>query len=280
MGFTEEELFEDIDMNESIPGSFSVVLPYYNEADYLEDTILSWLNQNRKPDQLILVNNGSTDNSEKIAREVLKDIDSLDVIFLNESGPGKLYALETGCKAVTGDFLALSDADTQYPPHYLELCEKLFGKSSDKLSVLMALPEFNKPNAWTSRLRRRYFIGLHKLFKKHAYTGGYGQVFRTEALKKSGGFSAGTWPYVLMDHEIIYRIHRHGFSKYHIDLWCQSSERRKDRRQVRWNLFERLLYQLTPFPLQGWFFYQFLGPRFKKRGLFQLQLRDQPWQST
>ena len=143
----------------------------------------------------------------------------------------------------------------------------------------MALPEFDKPHALRSRLRRRYFIGLHKLFKKHTFTGGYGQVFRNKALKETGGFSHKIWPYVLMDHEIMYRIFQQGLSKYHMDLWCQSSGCRKDRRQVRWNLLERLLYQLTPYPLQGWFFYRFLGPRFEKRGLNQTRLREQPWQN-
>jgi glycosyltransferase involved in cell wall biosynthesis len=259
---------------------FSVVLPYYNEAGFLENTLLSWLNQKRKPDQIILVDNGSTDGSEAVAREVLKNIDSIEVKFLHESRPGKLYALETGCKAVTCEFVALSDADTFYPAHYLGLCEKLFADSGDRISALMALPEFDRPYAFLSRLRRWYLIGLSKVFKKHTFTGGYGQIFRTRALRQAGGFSEKIWPYVLLDHEIMYRVFKQGLSRYHIDLWCQSSQRRRDRRKVRWNLFERLVYQLTPYPLQEWFFYRFLGPRFEKRGLNQLQLRNKPWQVT
>jgi glycosyltransferase involved in cell wall biosynthesis len=294
--------------------AFSVTLPYYNEADFLGNTILSWLNQSRKPDQIILVDNGSTDGSEAVAREVLKDIDSIEVKFLHELRPGKLFALETGCNAVTCEFVALSDADTYYPPHYLELCEKLFADSNNKISALMALPEFDSPHALCSRLRRWYLIGLSKVFKKHTFTGGYGQIFRIQALRQAGGFSEKIWPYVLLDHEIMFRIFKgvgdpapftvsqmpffrcviskvcrknkvsrsifkRGLSLYHIDLWCQSSQRRKNRRKVRWNLFERIVYQLTPYPLQEWFFYRFLGPRFQKRGLIQLQLRDKPWQS-
>jgi glycosyltransferase involved in cell wall biosynthesis len=214
-----------------------------------------------------------------VAREVLKNIDAIEVKFLHESRPGKLYALETGCNAVTCEFVALADADTFYPPHYLELCEKLFADSGDRISALMALPEFDRPHALRSRLRRWYLIGLSKVFKKHTFTGGYGQIFRTRALRRAGGFSEKIWPYVLLDHEIMFRILKQGISRYHIDLWCQSSQRRRDRRKVRWNLFERLVYQLTPYPLQAWFFYRFLGPRFQKRGLNQLQLRNKPWQS-
>jgi glycosyltransferase involved in cell wall biosynthesis len=261
------------------------------------------------------VDNGSTDGSEAVARKVLKNIGSIEMRFLHESRPGKLYALETGRKAVTCEFIALSDADTFYPPHYLELCEKLFADSDNKTLALMALPEFDRPHAFRSRLRRWYLIGLSKVFKKHTFTGGYGQIFRTRALRQAGGFSEKIWPYVLLDHEIMFRIFKQGvgdpnpftvsqmpffrcviskvcrknkvsqgifkqgLSRYHIDLWCQSSQRRKNRRKVRWNLFERLVYQLTPYPLQEWFFYRFLGPRFQKRGLNQLQLRNKPWQA-
>jgi glycosyltransferase involved in cell wall biosynthesis len=297
VSFTEAELFKDLHMTElsvetiTIPQldknnkplrkrSFAVVLPYFNEADFLERTLESWLNQTRKPDQLILVDNGSTDGSETVARRVLKDTGFMDVVYLHEFKQGKIHALETGCKAVNCEFIAMSDADTCYPSRYLELCERLFDESGDRVSVLMALPEFNRPNAFPSRLRRRYYIGLHKIFPKHTFTGGYGQVFRASALKEAGGFSEKYWPHVLLDHEIMYRIFKQGLSRYHIDLWCQSSQRRKGRKQVRWNLFERLVYHFTPHAWQDWFFYRFLASRFARRGLSHLRLREKPWQKA
>lgn len=258
---------------------FSVVLPYFNEAGFIGETLKTWFAQDRKPDQLILVDNGSTDGSTGEAKEVVTaaGIQGIDVVFLTEKEPGKIHALETGCKAVTGEFTVMSDADTIYPTHYLQLCERLFSGSGERISVLMALPEFDRPHAFGSRFRRRYFIILNKIFRKHAFTGGYGQVFRTGALEAAGGFSPRHWPHVLLDHEIMYRIFKNGLSRYHIDLWCQSSLRRDCRKRVRWNLFERLMYQFTPHRFHDWFFYRFLGPRFQKKGLNHLRLREQPW---
>lgn len=262
-----------------LKNSFSVVLPYYNEVGYLGKALATWLAQVRKPDQLILVDNGSTDGSTEEAREVIggSQVKGIDVVFLHEGEPGKIHALATGCRAVTGEFTVLADADTFYPPHYLELCERLFAGSDGRIVALMALPEFDRPLSMGSRVRRRYFIILNKLFRKHAFTGGYGQVFRTEALVAAGGFSARLWPHVLLDHEIMYRVFKKGLSRYDMDLWCQSSLRRTSRRRVRWNLWERLLYQFTPHCCQGWFFYKFLGPRFEKKGLNHIRLREQPW---
>jgi len=258
--------------------AFSVLLPYYNEVDYLEQTLITWLSQSRRPDQIILVDNGSNDDSESVARRVLEPAGDIDIVYMREPRPGKVHALEAGCRKISCEFVAISDADTCYPPHYLELCEQLFTQGGEQIAALMALPEKKHPYARLSRLRRHYFIVLHKCFYKHVFTGGYGQVFRTRSLMMAGGFSEKHWPHVLMDHEIMYRIFQTGLSKYHKDLWCQSSPRRIDRKRVRWNLLERILYILTPYTLQGWFFYRFLGSRFEKRGLNHIRLREKPWQ--
>jgi glycosyltransferase involved in cell wall biosynthesis len=259
------------------PIEFSVVIPYYNEAGYLATTLNSWLTQKKKPKQLILVNNGSSDRSEVIAKETLSNVDPIETVFIQEKKPGKLIALKKGLKHVSADYVALADADTYYPAHYLALCDRLFSTCSEDVSVLMALPASTNPWSFFSRIHRAYMIILHKIWKKHAFTGGYGQVFRKKALQKAGGFSEKYWPYVLFDHEIMFRIFKNGYSVYHINLWCQPSSRRRDRRAVRWNLFERLVYLFTPYPFQGWFFYQFLHLRFQKRQLSHLRLREQPW---
>ena len=107
MEFTQVELFNDTTMTEAViekpeitPRSFSVVLPYYNEADFLENTLLSWLNQKRTPDQIILIDNGSTDGSETVARQVLKDTDSIEVKFLHRkclcyfTGAGPIFQVK------------------------------------------------------------------------------------------------------------------------------------------------------------------------------------------
>jgi len=226
------------------------------------------------------VDNGSTDGSEARIKHFLKDVKDIDLVFLQEPKPGKIYALKKGCSIINSEFVAFADADTYYPPHYLELSLTLFTHSSPGVSVLMALDVYGNPDAFFSRFRRRYLIFINYLWRKHAFTGGYGQIFRTKTLMEVGGFSEKYWDYVLMDHEIIYRVFKKGVSLYHIDLWCKPSKRRKDRNQVRWNKFEQLVYYFTPYCFQEWFFYRFLANRFEKRGLNQLRLREKPWQKT
>lgn len=257
--------------------AFTVVIPYFDEADYLPATLRSLLAQSRPPDAWILVDNDSADGSARIAREVLAEGGVDEALFLQEPRPGKVHALEKGAAAVASEFVAFCDADTIYPSHYLALCGELFRSSGSDVVALMALPVYGDPGSAISRLRRRYFVGVSRVLRKQAFTGGYGQVVRTDTLRDAGGYSEEAWPYVLMDHELVHRLHRHGRILYHPDLWCRPSQRRRDRGAVRWSLAERLLYHVTPYSLKDRFFYDFLGPRFERRGLSQLAIRYRPW---
>lgn len=257
---------------------FSVVLPYYNEYGYITTTLDAWLRQRILPGEIILIDNGSTDGSAQLVKNHLRDEQRIRKVFLSEPRPGKTHALQTGIAQSRYPFIALSDADTYYPPHYLELCAHLFAAHDESLSAVMALPEFGNPHSVWSKTRRKSLIGFQKLWRKHAFTGGHGQIFRRQALREAGGFSNSFWSYVLLDHEIMYRIFKNGRSLYHPDLWCRPSNRRKDRTRVRWTLPERFLYLMTPHCLQRWFFYHFLKNRFEARGLSQLRLREKPWE--
>jgi glycosyltransferase involved in cell wall biosynthesis len=261
--------------------TFSVVLPYFNEAGFVAATLRSWLAQTRPPDEIILVDNGSTDGSERICRDVLgAGRGRVECHYLKEPKPGKLAALAAGAGRASGSFLVFSDADTLYPPHYLRLCESLLGKDGPGLVALMALPVSGNPASPGSRLGRRAYVGLSRVFPGHTYTGGYGQVLRRDAFERCGGYSEGLWPYVLADHEIMARLLRLGTALYHVDLWCQPSPRRKDRRRVRWTVGERFLYHVTPHRWHDWFFGRFLRRRFARRGLVLLNLREKPWAAS
>jgi hypothetical protein len=172
----------------------------------------------------------------------------------------------------------LSDADTYYPPHYLDLAETLVERHGDRIVALMALGTDQKSDGITTRLRRSFYTAISQIFKKQAFTGGYGQIIRADALRRVGGFSERHWPYVLLDHEIMQRLFKHGDSLYHVDLWCVPSERRSDRSAVRWTFLERMLYHVVPYRFKDRFFYEFLGPRFAERGMTHLNLREKCWE--
>ena len=258
---------------------FSVVIPFYNEASFLPETLRSWLGQTRLPDEIVVVDNGSTDGSVDVCREHLDGF-SGNVVYAADDRPGKVNALETGCRRASGRYLVFADADTYYPPHYLALAEDLIRRTGDRTVALMAQGTGNRPDRLPMRIRRGFYVSLSHILRKQTFTGGYGQIIRSDVLTNAGGFSERQWPYVLVDHEIMQRVFKYGDSLYHIDFWCIPSGRRKDRSRVRWTLPERLLYHITPFRLKDRFFYDFLGPRLAARGMTHLNLRDRSWESA
>jgi len=257
--------------------TLSVVMPFFNEQDYIGGTLRSLIAQSRRPDALVLVDNGSSDRSLEVCRAVLAAAPELPVIYTGEPEPGKIHALARGVAEVKTDLVSLWDADTWYPRHYLARCVELASRTDGGVVAFMALDIDGEPAAPRNRLRRGFYLVLSRILRRQAFTGGYGQTFRTEALRRVGGFSVQWWPYVLLDHEIIHRVHKTGETRYDYQLWCRPSTRREDRRPVRWTLFERLVYLVTPYACKDWFFYRFLARRFAARALTQQRLRHKPW---
>ena len=258
---------------------WSFVIAYYNEAAFLADTIASIDAQTIKPIRLILIDNGSTDGSDAIARAAGEMLEGVETVHLHEAQPGKIYALETAMAHITTELVAFGDADTWYPPQYLERAEAAFDAGGDQVAAVMAMDVPFPPDGGAARRKRFWRSGVaSRLLPRQTHTGGFGQTFRTEALKAAGGYSHRHWPYVLMDHEIMQRVLKAGRAVYPLDLWCVPSPRRADRSSVRWNLAERILYHATPFAVKDWYFYRFLGPRLAKRRATHLALREKPWE--
>jgi glycosyltransferase involved in cell wall biosynthesis len=257
--------------------TITLVIPYYNEAGYLPRTVRCVLSQTRLPDQLILVDNGSTDGSEDVCRAVLAGSRIREVVYLQEPRPGKTYALAAAEPHVKGDLIAFADADITYPPRYLERVERLFGNSRPETVAVMALYLHTPPRGPAALAYRWVMPVLSRFFPTKCLTGGGGQVFRTDAFRRAGGFSGSGWEYVLLDHEIMNRMFKQGNSRYHRDLWCLHTNRRGSRKSVRWNVWERFLYLYMPPFLLDWYFYRYLGPRLARRRMSQLKLREQAW---
>lgn len=94
-------------MNISLP-LISVILPVYNAENTLGEAIESILNQTFANFELILINDGSTDDSEKI---VLSYEDKRIKYFSNERNKGLIYTLNRGLRLARGKYIARMDAD-------------------------------------------------------------------------------------------------------------------------------------------------------------------------
>ena len=92
----------------------SVVIPVRNDAEYLRRCLRAITAQTRRPDEIVVVDNGSTDH---LAR-VLRDYDAVRVV--SEPVPGVARAAAAGYDAAVGDVILRCDADSIPPPTWLE----------------------------------------------------------------------------------------------------------------------------------------------------------------
>tara|TARA_R100001369_G_scaffold92624_1_gene138802 strand:+ start:1768 stop:2706 length:939 start_codon:yes stop_codon:yes gene_type:complete len=87
----------------------SVIVPVYNAEKYLERCINSICNQTYKNLEIILVNDGSSDNSKEISKTFVKNDSRIKLI--NQLNGGSSIARNTGLENATGDIISFVDSD-------------------------------------------------------------------------------------------------------------------------------------------------------------------------
>ena len=167
----------------------SVIVCAHNEARYLPACLHSLLSQTRLPDEILVVNNASTDETRAVALEVPR------VRVVDEPRKGLVIARDTGRQFTQGDVLVYLDADCRAPLTWLERIEARFA-ADPALLALSGPYRFYDWDWWGRLLIRAYDFTLApatQLLVKHLLRIGtvfYGGNFavRRKALEQIGGF--------------------------------------------------------------------------------------------
>ena len=96
----------------------SVIVPVYNAEQYIKNCVQSIQNQTCSDFELILINDGSTDSSLNICKNLAEEDKRIKVI--NQVNAGASAARNTGLKHVTGKYVVFVDSDDYVSPYYLE----------------------------------------------------------------------------------------------------------------------------------------------------------------
>lgn len=103
-------------MQEEKKTTFSVIIPLYNKEREIEATIRSVLAQTHQPKEIVIVNDGSTDNSA----EVVRNINSPLIRLIDQPNAGVCAARNRAMEEATGSHMAFIDADDQWKEGFLE----------------------------------------------------------------------------------------------------------------------------------------------------------------
>lgn len=97
---------------------FSVIVPLYNKAEYIERTLQSILNQSYRSFELIVVDDGSTDDSYIIAESLLRDIANARIAKQKNSGVA--VARNHGVELSNGEYVCFLDSDDWWDGDFLK----------------------------------------------------------------------------------------------------------------------------------------------------------------
>jgi len=108
-------------MKKKIP-LVTILTPAYNVGNKVRNYFESIKNQNYRPIEVIIVNDGSTDNTEQVVQSYFKQFreSNIKTKYIFQSNKGVCGAINTGLKAVKGDFLTWPDADDFLSPRSIE----------------------------------------------------------------------------------------------------------------------------------------------------------------
>src|SRR5215472_1407183 len=150
---------------ERAPGGgplISVVVPFFNNAGLLGQCLASIAAQTLTDLQVVMVDDGSTDESAAVAREMAAADPRFTLISVSNGGPG--WARNHGVAAATGEYLAFADADDVVPPHaYATLLRVLERSGSDFAcgSVLRLTGAGIGPSGLHDRAIKARRVGTH-----------------------------------------------------------------------------------------------------------------------
>jgi len=266
----------------------SAIIPIYNGARHLAAAITSVLAQDVLPHELILIDDGSTDRSEEVARAALATAPKqLSIVMINQKNAGQSAARNAAASAASGELLAFLDQDDAwYPSHIRRLCQPF--ASDPALGLCYA--DFDEIDDEGSYVVRG-FLRAHTVKHPRSSVVDWissdsmvlptASVVRASAFAQVGGFDADLIGYE--DDELWIRLFRSGWTSHYIPrslsvfrVHAGSSSRRATFRESRALFLERVAAMLPDAPeLRRYYVSDVLLPRLLRAALedYRAELR-------
>lgn len=176
--------YKKIETNKKLP-LVSIIIPIYNYGQQFEKTLQSVFNSNYKNFEIVVVDDGSTDEYVIKKLDSLKGIENIRIITVENGGPSR--ARNIGIKESLGEYILPLDADDQIDPEYISSCVSIL-KNNLKISPVYCdtnhvgeiLGVEKRPEWSIDRLKEGPFIVNCSMFHKKAFEdcGGYDETLK------------------------------------------------------------------------------------------------------
>lgn len=164
----------------------AVIIPAYNEEETIARCLESCVKQTSRADEIIVVNNNSTDDTEKIVKKFQRDHPDQNIRLLNEPVQGIIAARNHGLDKAKSDILGRIDSDSTIAPGWVEAVRTMF---SDKEVAAATGPVqyYDMPMVDLGlRVDEKIRNTLYKMAKDHRFLFGSNMAIRKTVWEKVG----------------------------------------------------------------------------------------------
>ncbi|MDN5288995.1 MAG: Chondroitin synthase [Mucilaginibacter sp.] len=223
-----------------MPAVITIVVPAYNQAEYLAETLDSVLAQIHTDWECIIVNDGSSDDTELIAKQYIAKDPRFKYVFQQNSGLSA--ARNMGISQASGKYILPLDADDLIDPAYVESGLKAFSLNPNLALVYAKARKFGAENKdW--ELPPYNFLNLllsncifcSAIFKKSAWEvhGGY------DTALKNGWEDWAFWVKILSADDEVFQIPQVLFFYRTRGKSMIRSMSTADQERVKWHIYEK-----------------------------------------
>jgi glycosyltransferase involved in cell wall biosynthesis len=185
----------------------SIVLPAHNEENEIESAIREMIKQTYRNREIIVVDDGSSDNTLKTASAAIQGLSDVRMVEAKHGGPS--YARNLGFRESSGTVIFFGECDCVYDADYVEKAVAALNENPDAGAVcLTGAPLVTRSTLATDCIELENKV-QHKLLNEGKIKPFYAWVFRRGALEKAGGFDEKLFQ--AEDKDLFGRVVRSGY---------------------------------------------------------------------
>lgn len=275
--------------------SISIVIPCFNKAEYIAETVISVFSQSSLAQEVLIINDGSTDQSATVISHLKSQYPLISIY--DKSNGGISDARNFGISKAKGEYITVLDADDKIDPLYLENIRKIIASTDSNLISCHVSMFGESSGSWSPESYDPYLERYHNVLPTLV-------TYRRDIFEKSGGYSNAfvfneDWDFFVRAEDaplkvfqipqplFLYRVTQSGLAQefikdtweYSVSLIMTSSEKKYPIEKLlkahaslsmmpeRW--FKRFNTQLQKFP-EEWLLNFWLGLANRSRGEIEL----------
>jgi glycosyltransferase involved in cell wall biosynthesis len=208
----------------------TVIVPAFNEEKLIRTCLESLIAQNPRPDEILIVDNSSKDNTVKIVEAVIAENPNVKINLIHEKKQGCHHARETGWRAAQGEVIVHVDADETFPAGWMAKIHQLLAEKPEVGAFGGVIRFENAPFIiWlTQVLYNRVYPYGQQIVKGFPYLCGGMTVVKRKVLEAMDGYVKKP-DNQLDDYYLASTAHKLGFKLHYTpSLWVNHSLRRYD----------------------------------------------------